>query len=183
MEKWFRDLIFVVGVRMLGRCGWKDGQGKRCKCVVRKEEDRFCKRHDMKYEYQPEGIRNVDGCLVVCDNIRVVRMKIRSVDDVVSLRDKIFLDRDGVEYMYEGDMKDGETYVMLKNGTTELMEMFWNSVLERGRKNGRLVKELSVKGYKENCEKTALICINGESLCEECFEKGYNTLLDYFQMV
>lgn len=167
------------------RCSWKDREGKRCKCVVARcatqgvEVGRYCKRHNLSIEYMPDGVLSGDGCPVVCDNVVLVRMKVRSTDDIVALGDHVFLDRDGVDYNYEDGVKEGATYILMKNGRTGLSEMFWNSREERGKRTGRLVRELCVKPYKESCEKTALVRVSGECLCEDCFEKGYNTLIDF----
>lgn len=161
------------------KCTWKTKEGKRCKFASNKNTN-YCNKHYYNYVYMEDGLKS-NNIPIVCQNTLLIVFKPKNIEEIMIFKDHEFIDSNKVIYTYENKPKTGVTYITMNNTITGLDELFWSSREDRKSQSGRLVKELTVKPYKESCENDSVICINGECLCEECFEKGYDTLIEYMK--
>lgn len=162
------------------KCIWKNKSGKRCKNSIIKNN--HCNRHNYEYIYIQDGIK-IDKTSIVCQNTILKSFKLNTIEDIEIYQDKEFQDKYKNIYVYENNFsKKLYTYITLKNINTGLNEIFWNNKDDKKNTQDKLIKELSIKPYKEDCENDSVICINGEFLCESCFENGYDTLIEYLKI-
>lgn len=155
------------------RCHWYIENNRRCR--NRGIYGGYCFLHNIDYTYDPNGIKDSDGCQEPCCNTyseMYIPNSIKSLKNMFV--SNLTFKYKSKEYTIE---QVHDTYAIFKTKDLVGEEItVWDSREDRKDKKGPLVGRF-VATMEIECEGDAVVLVDDEYLCGGCFVREYNTSL------